>query len=165
MSKVSLALDLAKRFNDVSFSKASKFIDDVGVTRAEDALQSAQRTGDDALSSNWWKAGAATGVVGGGALAWRQQDLEEARAIAQQQQSASNSLASIMNSDLSPEAKRKLTSQLLEQMANQNNGGNGDNGGGGNPLADLLPDGMGGLQATLGLVIVLAILVQFGGNN
>lgn len=158
MGKLGLALKLSDELG-TSVSKASKFIDDVGITKAQNALDDVASAGSKTLSSGWWKAGAATGVVGGGALAWRQQDIQQAKQIANQRQSQQQALAEIMNSDLSPKAKQALVEQLLNAQDKSNDGG-----GGSGPFADLLPD-MGGVQTTIALVVVLALLIQFGGGE
>ncbi|MDX1746810.1 MAG: hypothetical protein R3324_12795, partial [Halobacteriales archaeon] len=83
------------------------------------------------------------------ALAWRQQDLEQARAIASQQQDYSSALAAIMESDLSPEAKRELVVNLSERSS-----GNQDN-----SRSGLLG---GDVQTTIILLVVLVFVLKFG---
>jgi hypothetical protein len=158
MGKISLAAKLADE-TGATLARATKFVDDISPSRARRVLDDLQSGGSSALSSNWFKAGAATGVVGGGALAWRQQDIDQARAIAQQNESQESAINDIMNSGLSPEAKQELVDQLLE--AQNNNGGGG---GGSNPLDGLLPD-MGGMQVTIGLIVVLALFITLGGGE
>jgi len=159
MGSISLAAKLADE-TGASLAKASKFVDDVSPTKARKVLDDLTSSGSKTLSSGWWKAGAATGVAGGGALAWRQQDIEEAKAIADSNQSQQSAIADIMDSDLSPEAKQQLVDQLLQQQTQPTNDDGGD---GGNPFDDLLPD-MGGMQVTIGLIVVLALLITLGGE-
>lgn len=151
MGTLKLAAKLADEAG-VSLSKASKFVDDVSPTKARQVVDDLASSGSKTLSSGWWKAGAATGVAGGGALAWRQQDIEQARAISNRQQSQAAALADIMESSLSPDAKQALVEQLLATQQTTTDGGNS--------MFE-----MGGMQVTLGLVVVLALLLQFGGDG
>lgn len=161
MSKFSVAMKLADEAG-VSLSKAQRFIDDVGLDTARKAADDAAEAGSRAISSGWWKPAAGVGVIGGGALAWRQQDLERAEAIASQAQSYNSALAQIMDSDLSPKAKRELATTLTDTSP----GAGGDNGsGGGGGGGGLLP---GGMQTTIVLLIVLVFGMKFaldGGDD
>ena len=75
MGKFSLATKLSDELG-VSFAKASRFVDDVGLPTAKATLDEAIAAGSRTVS-DWWKPATVSGVlVGGGALAWRQQDLE-----------------------------------------------------------------------------------------
>lgn len=156
MSKLSVATRLADEAG-VSFSKAQKYIDDVGLDNATRALDEAA-TGASKTVNKWFKRTAVTGgIATGGALAWRQQDINKAQEIAQQEQSQTDALAEIMDSDLPPEAKRELTQQLLDQRDSNESDGEGFD------LDDMIPD-MGGMQVTLGLVVILVLMFQFGGD-
>lgn len=148
MSKLTLATKLADELG-VSIQKASQFVDDVGAATARKALDEALAAGSRTVT-DWWKPVTAGGVVvGGGALAWRQQDLEQARTIAAQQQDYSSALAAIMESDLSPEAKRELVVNLSER-------------GPGNQ-SDSQPGLLGGdVQTTIILLVVLVFVLKFG---
>ena len=148
MSKLTLATRLADELG-VSIQNASQFVDDVGAPTARRALDEAVAAGSRTVS-DWWKPVTAGGVlVGGGALAWRQQDLEQARAIAAQQQDYSSALASIMESDLSPEAKRELVVNLSERAS-------GD-------ATKSKPGLLGSdIQTTLILLVVLVFVLKFG---
>lgn len=150
MSKLELALDLADE-TGVALAKAMKYIDDVGPEAARGALDDAAELGGKTVS-DWWKpAAAAGGVLGGGALLWRHQDVERAKEIADKSQSTSNALHDIMASDLSPEAKQALTNQLL----NTNGGGNDQQDDGSNWLPD---DPM---LLIIGLIVLIFVL-KFG---
>lgn len=155
MGKFSLASKLADELGK-STEEAMRFVDEVGAPRARSVLDEAA-SGASRTVSNWWKPAAATGgIVGGGALAWRQQDLEQARAIANQQQDYTSAVQGIMESDLPPERKQELIDQLNESApasgTNPNNQGGG--GGGGGLLG-------GDMQTTLILLVVLAFAFRY----
>jgi len=154
MSKFSVAMKLADEAG-VSLSKSQKFIDDVGLDTARKAADDAAQKAGAMMPGGWWKPAAGAGVVGGGALAWRQQDLKQAEAIASQAKSYDSALAEIMDSDLSPQAKRELAQKLTDTSpgAGGDNGSGGDGDGGG-----LLP---GGMQTTIVLLIVLVFGMKF----
>lgn len=162
MSKLEVAMRLADE-TGVSLSKAQKFIDDVGLDAARGLADDAVEVGGKTLSSGWWKAGAATGVVGGGALAWRQQDLAQAEAIASQAGSYNSALSKIMDSDLSPKAKRELALTLTDTSPGA--GGSSGGSGGSSGAGGLLP---GDAQTTIILLIVLIFGLKFaldGGDD
>lgn len=155
MSKFSLAASLADEIG-TSVSKASRFVDEVGAPAARSTIDEAATKGSKTVSK-WWKpAAAGSGIVGGGALAWRQQDLEQAEAIASQQQDYSSAVQSIMDSDLPPERKRELIEQLNEDAPASNN--NDDDEGGDGPLGGLLG---GGIEGTLIKLLVVMMVVGF----
>lgn len=150
MSKTKIASKVASKFG-VSASKARRFVDDVGSGRAAQAVDTAAKKGGKA-ASNYWKPAVAGGAVGGGALAWRQQDVAKARALADKNQSYNEAMQSIIESDLPPEMKQ----EMAEDAAKAANGGGGDDGG----LLDKIPGlGGSGLQGTvIALVVILVIL-------
>jgi len=149
MSKLSLASSLADEFG-VSFARASKFVDDVGAGAARSSLDDAASFG----GRNVKLALGGTAVAGGGALAWRQQDVATARSIAQQQQTYSDTVKSIMESDLPPELKQEL---LREASANTGSDNSGDQSGGSGG-SGLIPDDP---QTLIILLIVLVFGMKF----
>ncbi|AGC65551.1 head protein [Haloarcula hispanica virus PH1] len=154
MGKFALASRLADELG-TSVSKASRFVDEVGAPAARNTIDEAAQAGSRTVSK-WWKPTAAVGTIGtGGALAWRQQDLSQARAIADQQQDYTAAVESIMDSDLPPERKREMVDAL-----NQNAPASGENKNGGNDGGDggLLG---GDLQTTLVLLIVVAFALRY----
>jgi len=156
MSKLSLASSLADEFG-VSFARASKFVDDVGAGSARSSLNNAASYG----SRNVKLALGGGAVAGGGALAWRQQDVSTARSIAQQQQSYSETVASIMESDLPPEVKRQLVEEAGKNAGSSSGGsggGGGGDGGDGGGGSGLLPDNP---QVLIILLIVLVFGMKF----
>lgn len=162
MGKFSVASTIASKTGK-SLEEAKKFVDDVGVNRA-------QRVADDLAGgasrtvSKWWKpALAGGGLAGGGALAWRQQDLEQARAIADQQRSYSGAVESIMNSDLPPEKKQELVENLTEESpaSDSNKDDDDDSGGWWKEFTDALPDGVTGLQGQVIMIIVLLAVLRY----
>lgn len=146
---------LALRLSDelaVSLSKATRLIDDVGYTRASRLLDDVASTGTKTLSS-WWKPALLTGgvvTVGGGTLYYREQDVERMKAIAEQSQSQEDTVRSIIESDLSPEARRAL----VEMYMRQTGAGGDDSGGAGGLLGN-------DTQTTLVLIVVVALVLKF----
>lgn len=154
MGKFALASKLADEIG-TSVDEAMRFVDEVGAPAA-------RRTADEAAEgagktvSNWWKpAAAGTSLVGGGALVWRQQDLEQAEAIASQQQDYSTAIQSIMESDLPPKRKREMLESLNQNSpASKDNKDDGDGG----PFSDLFG---GGIEGTLVKMVVVVMVVGF----
>ena len=160
MSKLSLAAKLADE-TGVALSKAKKFVDDVGVKTATRSLDEVIEAGSRTISE-WWKPALATGGrVGGGALGWRQQDLQEAEAIASQQRDYSDAWASLMDSGLSPEAKKELAVRLIEQSPSSNGDGSK---GGESKDGGLLPEDPAAL-VILVIVLVMVLRYSLGGSN
>jgi len=155
MGKFSLASRLADEIGS-STDEAMRFVDEVGAPAVRDTLDEAAGSASRTVSK-WWKPTAAgTGLVGGGALAWRQQDLNQAQAIASQQQDYTSSVQSIMQSDLPPERKREMLEALNENApASGSNNGGGDGGGGGGGLLG------GDIQTTIILVIFMVFVLKF----
>ncbi|WP_049970569.1 hypothetical protein [Haladaptatus cibarius] len=115
MGKMGLALKLSDKLG-TSVQKSLRYIDDVGNKTARKSLDEAASKGDDALQIGW-KPIAGVGAVGGGGLIWRQQAVEKAKAIAEQEQAASDSLASIVDSDLPPSLKQELAKQYVRKSS------------------------------------------------
>jgi len=155
MGKFALASKLADELGS-SVDETMRFVDEVGADAARSTLNEASSAASRTVSK-WWKPTAAgTGLVGGGALVWRQQDLQQAQAIASQQQDYTSAVQSIMESDLPPERKKEML-EALEQNApasGENNGG-GDGGDGGGGLLG------GDMQTTIILVIVMVFVLKF----
>lgn len=160
MSKLQVAMRLADELG-TSVGKARTFVDDVGLDAARGAVDDVAQKGSQTVS-NWWRPTViGGGLAGGGALAWRQQDIAQARQIANQQRSYKSAMQSILESDLPPDAKR----EMVRNLQNSGNGGNGDGGddsgwslpwsgdGGGGPFGDL--------QMLLALVIVAVLVLQY----
>jgi hypothetical protein len=164
MGKLSLATRLADEIGS-STDEAMRFIDEVGMERARSVVDEAAESASKTVE-NWWRPTAIGGtLVGGGALAWRQQDLEQAQALANQQQDYTSAVQAIMESDLPPEKKQEMIDQLLNNApaSGGNNGNGGDDGG---------DDGGGGLlgtdvQTTIVLLVVLAFAFRYtlGGDE
>ena len=160
MAKLRLARELAEQTGK-SLSEARRFVEDVGVPRAQSLVDEAAEAGSRTVQ-NWWKPTLAGGtLIGGGALAWRQQDLQQARAIAAQQQDYGSAIESIMDSDLPPDKKQEMVDSLINNSpaSQQNQGGDGGDGGGG-----LLG---GDAQTTIILLVVLAFVMRYtlGSDN
>lgn len=154
MSKIDLAVRMADELG-VSVSKASRFIDDVGVGKATSAIDDVAAVGSKSIPS-FTKVAAGGGALGAGALLWRQQDVETARSLAQQSSNYREALTKIVDSDLPPDVKKALLSDLGDSATpsggddagNKNNGGNG-----------LLPSDP---QTLIVLMIVLIFALKFG---
>lgn len=150
MGKVSLAARLADEIGTTT-DEALRFVDEVGAPKVEETIENAASEGSR-IVGDWWKpATIGGGVVGGGALYWREQDLERARQIANQQQDYTNALQAIMESDMAPKRKQEMLRQLNKNTPASDGGGDEDSGG----------DGLfgGGLEGTLlkGLVVMMVV--------
>ena len=153
MGKFSLATNLADELG-VTYSKAARYVDDVGLDTARATYDEALATGGRTVS-DWWKPATAGGIlVGGGALAWRQQDIEQAKQIASQQREYSSALESIIASDLEPAVKRELANRLLNSREKSDNNDQNDN-----ALSEVLGDDP---STTIILLIVLIFALKFG---
>lgn len=163
MGKLSLATRLADEIG-VTVERASRFIDDVGPDEASRFLDEAAQGSDTRkLPSGWWKPTLAVGgtgaALGGGALLWRQQDVERARAIAEQGKNYQDTLEMVVKSDLPPDLKRKLARGAASAAPGGGGGGRGGGDGG------VIPDDPATLIV---LVIVMAIVLKFaldGGDD
>lgn len=156
MGKIDVALKIADEFG-TSVGKASQFVDDVGGKTADELARLSDegaRVSSEGISRTTKALGGA-GLVGGGALAWRQQEVERAKALAAKSQNYSDAVKNLAESDLPPEVKKKLAEGLAQQAKN-NDGGNKDGGGGLPDLGDVFGDA----QTTLILVIVAAIVLS-----
>lgn len=149
MGKAGLAAKIADEVG-TTVDDAYKWVDDVGVPKAQSALDDITTRGSKTVEK-WWKPATAGGaVVGGTAVAWRQQDVWEAQAIADQQQTYADAFQSIMESDLDPAQKEELVDELRNSSpaSGQNSGG-----GGGGILGN-------DLQTTLVLIVIVAIVLS-----
>jgi len=164
MGKYGLATKLADEIGS-STEEAMRFVDEVGAPAARKTLDETAE-GASRTISKWWKPTAAgTGLVGGGALVWRQQDLNQAEAIASQQQDYTSSVQSIMESDLPPERKREMLRALNENApasGANNGGGDGGDGGDGGLLGG---DIQGTLIKLLVVMMVVGFLLNYAGNS
>ncbi|AFD02302.1 head protein [Haloarcula hispanica icosahedral virus 2] len=156
MGRLSAAARLADEFGS-SIDNAQRFVDEVGPDVADDLVARSGQVADDALTS--WKrplaAAGGTGVLAGGAgLAYRQQDVAEARSVAEQSASYSEAVQAIIESDMSPEAKQQAIKDL-----NNNAGTDGDDDDGDEGPAGLLPENP---QVVIVLMIVLIFAMKFG---
>ena len=162
MSKFTLAKAIASK-TGTSITQAMRFVNDVGVTRARQALRSAE----DGVT---WKLPTTAGIATGGTLWWRQQSVDRAEAEAdeeeakaEQEESAESVIRMIMNSDMDPEDKKAL----IDKMVGRNNDNGDDDDDSGSWLRDLLGlDGDGGLglgdlQETVIMLIVVVVVVMF----
>ena len=159
MGKLSIARELAE-VTGKSLGEARRFVDDVGVQPAKRLADDAAARGSQTVK-NWGPAlTVGGGALGGGALYWREQEVNQAQAIANQEQEFSSALQSIMDSDLSPEAKRDMAESLVESQTAEN-----EDGGGGGPDLPFSGDGDGGpfgsLQQTAILLVVLAFVFRY----
>lgn len=153
MGKATIASKLAKTF-DTTYAKASRFLDDVG-PRAAKQFGRAGRSGSLAK----WGAGAAGATaLGGGALYWRQQDVDEAQAAAEQAESSEEVVRNIIESDLDGKLKKDLVDDALAATGGGNQGGGGFLGG----LKDAIPSLP---DADPMMWIILIVVVLWALNN
>lgn len=165
MSKTTLAIQLADELG-VSVSKALRFIDDVGYSRASRLVDEGARAGDEAgglmarLPDDWWKPTAAIGgVATGGLVGYRYLSLQQAEALADGAQAdsdrattAENAVRTILDrDDLTPQQKRELIDRVLGVMESRTPGD--DTPGGGLFGGDT--------QTLIVLLIVLALVFNY----
>ena len=147
MSRVRLVRELAEATGS-SLTDASRFVKQVGDDTARRALRGAE-------TRTSWRLPALAGIGTGGALTWRQQDVWEAQAIAEESRNSMEALKLILESEeLSPEAKERLAGDL-------GTGGIGDDDNGGLGFGDLLG---GDLQRTILMIVALLIVISFAVN-
>lgn len=162
MSKYSLAVKLADELG-TTISKASRFIDDVGYTKAARLVDEGATLGDDAaslgsrLADDWWKPVVGGGaVIGGTVTGYKYLDAEKAKQIAQAAEAEAEGTATgrdairlILEDDsLTPEQRRELVEQYLRSQT---------------PPADPDAPGLFGddVQVLVVLLIVLALVFNF----
>ena len=158
MGKLKIAKELAEATGS-KLDDAMRWVDDVGAARASKVASKASDSAGG-LVKNWWKPTTVVGTIGGtGALAWRQQDVEQAKEIANAEQSYTSAFKSIMNSDLPPDKKQEMIENLNE--GSPSDGDAGDDGDDDDEKAwweKLLGDA-GGLETkVLMLIVLLAVL-------
>jgi hypothetical protein len=163
MGKLTLAGKLADELA-VSTGKAKRAVDDLGADNVRRLLDDVQQNGSSRLPSGWRKGvlatGAVSGAAGGGALAWRQQDVWQAQAAAREAQARTarsenyaEAMKWIVESDLPADLKRQFA-KGASATANSPNNGSGDNSGDGG----LVPDDP---QTLIILIIVLALVLKY----
>jgi hypothetical protein len=96
----------------VSAGKAKQFIDDVGIEDAQKFVDEAASESTRIVPKGFAKPALVTlgtgTVAGGGLLAYREQDVRRAEAIANQRKQYSESLGQIIEADLPPDVTRQL---------------------------------------------------------
>ena len=176
MSRLTVATRIAE-VTGRNISEALRFVKTVGIKKARAAARAAQ----DGVS---WKLPALAGAGGGTALAWREQDVRKAEAIAEaagsnadQSATAAEALAEILKNgdDLPPDLVAELVEQLGGEAAGGDGGGDEDetDEGGASGLTKLVNevlggDGSGGLGALMGgaqqtviLLVVVVLVLNF----
>lgn len=113
MSKIRLAREIAE-VTGRSLTKALRYISDVGSKTARKSVEAAKGGAS-------WKLPATLTAGGGGALAWRQQDVRRAEAIAQKAQAeadkqanATDALGELLDAD-------DLSAKQIQQLAEEFN--------------------------------------------
>jgi len=156
-------LKIAKELEEETGSKlddAVRGVDDVGAARASKVASKASNKAGGCVK-NWWKPSTVVGTIGGGgALAWRQQDVERAKQIANAEQSYASAFQEIMNSDLPADKKQDLVDQLNEGSPSDGDasGGNDDDDDEKAWWEKALGDVTGFQGKVLALVVLLAVL-------
>jgi hypothetical protein len=162
MGKLTLASKLADELA-VSTGKAKRAVDDLGADNVRRLLDDVQQNGSSRLPSGWRKGvlatGAVSGAAGGGALAWRQQDVWQAEAAARESEARAGrsenyaeAMKWIVESDLPADMKREFARGASATARSPNSSG-GDDGDGG-----VLPDDP---VTLIILLIVLALVLKY----
>jgi len=149
MSKLSIATRLADELG-VGLNKAKRFVEDVGGDRASQVADELGSSGSRSIGDFVRPSTLAVGGIGGGALLWRQQDVETARALAEQSSSYNDAVRSIVESDLPPELKKELINDATNAAENRNDGGGG-------PSVDLLD---GGPMKMILLIVIVSVVLR-----
>lgn len=144
MGRLRLAREIAEQ-TGANLRSAMRYVDDVGSSQARRTLRAAE-------DRTTWRLPATVGVGTTGVLAWRQQNVREAEAIAQESENAKEALAQIVESDLDPDDK----AELAEIFASQH--GQGDDDGSRFPF-ELF--GNGGMERTLVTIVVVVVVLGF----
>ena len=164
MSRLRLARQLAE-VTGKNVAQALRFIRDVGMDNARKAVRAAE-------NNTTWKVPATVGAGGGVALTWRQQNVELARAEADQEEAeaeqsrdATETLQLLLESDdLPPEVRRQLMEEIAPDVGGDEDDDEDDDderGGLSKILDELFGDGgLGGsmTQTVILLVVVLVVL-------
>lgn len=155
--KVSLALRLAEATGR-SLAEAQRFVTNVGAKKADEAL----RAVENGIS---WKLPTLAGIGTGGALYWREQDLRQARAIAEKAESDANeeetalTMLELLLSEEGQDLPADLQRKMLEGLANDGEEADEEDDDSGSGLPDLLGlDGASIQQTVILLVVVLVVL-------
>lgn len=155
MSRLQLATRLSKELG-TSVQNASRFIKDVGPRTARNVADTAA-SGVRTYKPGKYTAGA--GVVGGGYLYWREQDVRKVESMADQAESWNDMTGDVIDSDLPPEVKQQIIEQLLNEAGG---GGDGDDDSAPNPLSfldDLFPGG--GVESTILMVVIVVVVLSW----
>lgn len=156
MSKATIVTKLADELG-VAAGKASRFVDDIGGDKARRLVDDLAQRGDEPARWLTNRRLAVGGAVGGGALAWRQQDVAEAQAIAREKSSYKESIKKIIESDLPPKLKEAMAADASAAARPSGNGGDG--GGGGGEDNGFIGNLIGGDPMVAILMIVVIVMV------
>lgn len=154
---------IVRRFADEFGTKASdarRFVRNVGPRQA-DEMAAASRSGDSSAQFPWRTAiaGATATSIGGGALAWREQDIREAEAMADNSQNIADAIKDIAESDLPPELQQELAEAATG--AASPGGGGGDDGFSWSDLWPGMPDlGIENIAIVMLVLVVVLMLVN-----
>jgi len=151
----SIAIRLADELG-TSLSRARKYVDEMGQPTAARVADEAAQVGDEGISG-WTKAGLGAGAIGGGALVWREQDVRQARAIADQTKNYNEAITGVMESDLPPEVKRRLVVEASDAATDGGGGGDGGDDSGASP-GGIIPQDP---QTLIILIVVMALVLKF----
>lgn len=150
MSKLRLVREIAEKTGR-SLSESARFVSEVGQGTARRAIRGAE-------ARTTWRLPALAGIGTGGVLLWRQQNVREAEAIADDSRNTMEALSAIMATDgLTPEQKTHLAESIGEQGESDDE-------------TSRFPElpGMGGLggdlQSTILMIIVLLVIISFAVN-
>lgn len=157
MSKLAIATRLADELGTTT-AKAKRFVEDIGGDKASRLVDDLSSTGSRAVGDYAGPAVLTGGAVGGGYLIWRQQDVEKARALAEQSQSYNDAVTSIVESDLPPALKEELVDSATKAAKDRNGGGEGTT----SFLDNLFGDPLKMVFALVIVIVVLQFVLQDG---
>jgi hypothetical protein len=152
MGKLSIATKLSDELG-IALTKARKFVDDIGGSKAQKALDELGSAGSRAVGDYLKPATVLVGGAGGGYLVWRQQTVAQARALSEQASSYNDAVQAIAESDLPPDVKEALVDDATD-AANRRNS-NDDDGSSSSFLDQIFNDPM---KMVFALVIVVVVL-------
>lgn len=165
MAHGKVAAELAE-FTGKSFDEAKRLVDEIGEKNARELLN----VGEDAPSSKSGSSGslwpstksgkALTGgaIVGGSATAYQGLQTFESRYDAKQAEDSKSVVEKLIESDMSPEQKRKFMELYANSAPNDGGGGNDDDGGDDDGIFDGL-ELFGDSTTTVLILVAVVVLV------
>lgn len=157
MSKLAIASRLADEIGTTT-AKAKKFVEEIGGDKASRLVDDLSSAGSRSVGAYATPAVLTGGTLGGGYLIWRQQDVEEAKALAEQSSSYNDAIQSIVESDLPPALKEELTDSATSAAKSRQGGGEGTS----SFLDQIFGDPLKMVFALVIVIVVLQFVLQDG---